>query len=300
MIDLHMHSNYSADGEFAPLELAKMCGEQGIRIMSVTDHNCARANTQARAAAEERGITYIPGIEIDCSFENAAFHVLGYGIDEWDPGFGRLEEQNFQQNRKASRKMLEKTVEFGFAVTEEELWALSRDSLWPEIWTGEMFAEILLGKPEYRDHPMLLPYREGGPRSENPCLNFYWDFYSPGKPCHVSLVLPSMEETLDLIHSTGGLAVLAHPGMNLKGREHLLEPIVKLGMDGIEAFSSYHSSRQALDFLKEARNQGKFATCGSDFHGKTKPAVRLGGHGCLLPEEELREDLGRLAGGECP
>lgn len=296
MIDLHMHSSYSADAEFTPSVLAKMCAEQGVTLMAVTDHNSARANTEAREAAKERGIAYLSGIEIDCLFEDTALHMLGYGIDERDAGFRELEEQFYRQSREASRKMLDKTLELGFCVTEEELEAAAEDSLWPGVWTGEMFAEVLLGKPEYDGHPGLLPYREGGARSENPCLNFYWDFYGPGKPCHVPLCFPSFEQILDLIHQTRGLAVLAHPGMNLKGKEHLLEPMVKLGLDGIEAFSSYHDPGQAAGFLERAGREGLFVTCGSDFHGKTKPAVHLGGHGCTLPEERLREEIGKLTG----
>lgn len=58
MIDLHMHSSYSEDGQFSPRELAEKCAAEEIRVMSVTDHNCARANAEARKAAEEKHITY--------------------------------------------------------------------------------------------------------------------------------------------------------------------------------------------------------------------------------------------------
>ena len=37
--------------------------------MSVTDHNCARANIEAQVAAKAKGILYIPGIEIDCIYK---------------------------------------------------------------------------------------------------------------------------------------------------------------------------------------------------------------------------------------
>lgn len=63
MIDLHMHSRYSEDGEFTPSELAEQCAGNGVRMMSVTDHNCAKANEEAAKAAKEKGIAYIPGIE---------------------------------------------------------------------------------------------------------------------------------------------------------------------------------------------------------------------------------------------
>ena len=51
-----------------------------------------------------------------------------------------------------------------------------------------------------------------------------------------------MEEVIQIIHKNGGMAVLAHPGINLKRKESLLDGISGLGIDGIEAFSSYHRS----------------------------------------------------------
>ena len=56
MIDLHMHSRYSDDGEFAPEELVRQCCECDITVMSVTDHNCARANGEAEQAAQRYGM----------------------------------------------------------------------------------------------------------------------------------------------------------------------------------------------------------------------------------------------------
>ena len=85
-----------------------------------------------------------------------------------------------------------------------------------------------------------------------------------------------MEEVIDRIHGAGGIAVLAHPGANLKGRERELEALLALELDGIEVFSSYHSEAQEEYFLETAERLGKLVTCGSDFHGKTKPAISLG------------------------
>lgn len=287
MIDLHMHSRYSEDGEFTPAELVEQCCRQGITTMSITDHNCARANAEARAQAEENGIRYISGIELDCTYKGLAFHVLGYGIDDRSADFTRIEENVERQCFLASLERLEKTQTLGFQVTQNEMWELSQGAYWRGSWSGEMFAELLLAKPEYADHPLLRPYRSGGTRSDDPYVNFYWDHYAPGKPCYAKMEYPSMEEIIFTIHRNGGKAVLAHPGMNLKGHEELLGEILDLGMDGVEAFSSYHTPEQALEFYRQARARGAFVTCGSDHHGKTKASVRLGGYGELPLEFTL-------------
>nr|WP_330367082.1 PHP domain-containing protein [Enterocloster clostridioformis] len=44
LMDLHMHSYYSDDGEFSPGELVRQCSMNGIRIMAIADHNSVRAN----------------------------------------------------------------------------------------------------------------------------------------------------------------------------------------------------------------------------------------------------------------
>lgn len=283
MIDLHMHSRYSEDGEFTPAELVEQCRRQGVTTMSITDHNCARANMEARAQAEAKGIRYISGIEIDCAYKGIDFHVLGYGMDAQSADLARIEENIEQQSLHASLERLEKTQLMGFRVTENEMWERSKDAYWKGSWAGELFAEVLLEKPEYADHPLLRPYRPGGARSDNPLVNFYWDFYAQGKPCYASMEYPPMEDVVATIRRNGGTVVLAHPGVNLKGREELLGEILELGFDGVEAFSSYHSGPQAAEFSRQARARGLLVTCGSDYHGKTKPSIHLGGYGDADP-----------------
>ena len=291
MIDLHMHSIYSEDGDIVPADLAKKCAAAGIELMAVTDHNSVRANEQACAAAGAAGIDCLPGVELDCVYRGLNFHVLGYGVSDANGEFTAIEEDMNRQYRELAMQSLKKTCELGFEVTVEEMQAVSQWSIYPERWTGERFAEAIMQKDAYRDHPMLKPYRPGGARSDNPYINFYWDFYAQGKPCYVEMQFPSMQQALELIHSSGGVAVLAHPGNNLRGHEELFGEIMALGFEGVEAFSSYHSAQQAAFFCRRAREEGKFCTCGSDFHGRLKPAIELGV--MTFPEEIERSEIER-------
>lgn len=38
-IDLHMHSQYSIDGEFSVKELCEQANHNGLRVMAIADHN---------------------------------------------------------------------------------------------------------------------------------------------------------------------------------------------------------------------------------------------------------------------
>ena len=192
MIDLHIHSIYSDDGELTPTQLVSRCAEEGISIAAITDHNCIRGCREGEMAGGKHSVKVIPGIEIDCVFEKINFHLLGYGIN----------------------------------------------------WMGEDFVRI----------------------EEN----------IASQSCHVAIRFPGMEDMIDVIHRNDGMAVLAHPGANLRGKEEKLTDILALGIDGVEVFSSYHTQEQTEYFYNSTKKAGLGMTCGSDFHGKTKPAVKIG------------------------
>lgn len=279
-IDLHMHSMYSDDGEYTPTQLVDMCHEAGVKIMAIADHNWVKANEEAKKHADELGMTYIPAIEIDCTYKGVNLHVLGYGIDNQEV-FNQLGEDIEKQEIACGMKKLELTNALGFDLKKEQLDALSTNG----VYTGEMFGEALLNDSRYDDHELLKPYRQGGERSDNPYVNFYWDYYAQGKPCYTEIHFPTLEETIQLIHQHGGVALLAHPGNNLKGQFELFDEMVTLGLDGVECFSSYHTTETNEYFYNKAKELNVLYTCGSDFHGKTKPSIHLGENGCLNPQE---------------
>ncbi len=287
-IDLHIHSKYSDDGEYTPAQLVEMCAEKGIRIMALADHNTAEGVLEAKKRAEELGICLIPAVEIDCTYRGVNLHVVGYGIDEKSREIRELYSNIYRQEKELSMKKVELTRNLGFEVTKEELDRLSDNG----VYTGEMFGEVILAKKEYADHALLKPYRNGGSRSDNPYVNFYWDFYAPGKPCYTEVKFPTLEEIVRLIHQQGGKAVLAHPGINLKNCPQLFDEMMKeTPLDGVEAFSNYHDEKTVEHYYKKGKSYKIMITCGSDFHGKTKPAIDLGECRCPYDEEFIENSL---------
>lgn len=286
-IDLHMHTTYSDDGSYSPKEIIDQCDESGIKIMAIADHNSVKAIPEAISYARELGIKYIPAVEIDCIYQGINLHVVGYQIDYHHPDFTWLEENVLNQELQASNKKLELTNKMGFELSKEDLDALSDNG----VYTGEMFGEALLNDPRYKDSELLKPYRKGGSRSDNPYVNFYWDYYAQGKPCYVEIVFPTLQETIDLIHKHGGKAVLAHPGNNLKGKFEVFDEMIKLGLDGVEAFSNYHSMDTVHYFYQKGKEYDMLITCGSDYHGKTKPSIHLGECQCDIDEKEIEQQL---------
>ena len=74
-LDLHMHSKYSDDGQYEPIELLKMCKAAGLDMMAIADHNSVRGSRIALRHQQEYGITCIPAIEIDAVSQDVGYHI---------------------------------------------------------------------------------------------------------------------------------------------------------------------------------------------------------------------------------
>lgn len=291
-VDLHIHSHYSDDGELSPAELVALAKGRGLTLMSITDHNSVRGVSEALAAADD--LRVLPGVELDCTYGGKGFHLLGYDFDHTRSEFGAIEADILAQERAAAgEKVRLFRAATDLPVDLDELLAAAPDG----VVTGELIGEQLLSRPDAEQYPLLRPYLPGGEKSDMPNVRFYWDFFSEDKAAYVPIRYLSMAEAVTLLHSAGGLAVLAHPGQNLGRGVALPRGIIDLGIDGVEAFSSYHSAEDALRYARAAEACGLLVTCGSDFHGKHKPNIPLGGHGAAERDEALAAALNqRLAG----
>lgn len=109
-----------------------------------------------------------------------------------------------------------------------------------------------------------------------PYVNFYWDYFSQGKPAYIHIDFISLSEALSLIKDSGGITIIAHPGNNLKYNLNIIDELIDLGIDGIEVFSSYHNKDDINFFYNKCIINNLLISCGSDFHGKNKPKIDIG------------------------
>jgi 3',5'-nucleoside bisphosphate phosphatase len=286
-IDLHVHSCFSDDGEVPPEALVDRGHGLGLAAMAITDHNSVKGVGAALRHGDELNVEVIPGIEIDCDYQGLNLHLLGYFIDWTRPEYERLEENILTQEHQAVHLKLDLMKKLGLQVDEASVVRAAQGG----IVSGEIIAEHLLRQPGAEHNPLLRPYLPGGSRDEMPLVNFYWDFFAQGGPAHVPMRFPSLDAAVDLVKSSGGVPILAHPGVNLKDRMDMLGPILAAGVAGLEVFSTYHDPEQQNTFLEIARQKSLLVTCGSDFHGKNKPNIELGGHNCELDSDVLVEAL---------
>jgi predicted metal-dependent phosphoesterase TrpH len=283
--DLHIHTCYSNDGEKSIPEIIRMCTENKVEVFSITDHNGVRACSEAEAgSALVPGLNFIPGIEIDCNYQGTDLHLLGYHIDWSSDEFSKLEKQLEKKYMDAVPEMVANLAREGIHIDMDKLLEKSGDV--PP--SAELFAEVLLSNTDDHTHPKLWPYMEGGERSDMPLINFYLDYFAQGKPAHVHVEHLPYSVAIELVKSHGGIPVIAHPGLNFRGKEELVEELLDLGAMGLEVFNNYHSAEQTAYFATLVKKWGAWMTCGSDFHGKTKPLISIGQYRLM---EEHREYL---------
>ena len=145
--DLHIHSQYSSDGEFRPADIVGKCAAGGVDLFALTDHNTVRGLDEACDGALQAGLESVPGIEIDCSFEGTDLHLLGYGIDWKSPDFRALEETVAAKVMASFGETVGKLRRLGFAVDEQAVLAAAAAST----------ACSSTAKPSRRSFPTVSP-----------------------------------------------------------------------------------------------------------------------------------------------
>lgn len=296
VIDLHLHTDHSYDAQHSPQEVMELCLQAGVRVAAIADHNAISGYAAGKQRADSLGITLLPCIELDCVYNERNLHVLGYYVDPACKVFDEIEKDVYAQEKKATWERVKRLEGLGIALDHAQVRRMSNQG----IASGEVLATVALHMRENENNPLLAPYRPGGARAVDACLNFYWDFCAPGKVANYPIQYISFAEALRVIHAAGGVAVLAHPGKSVGMDDALLKEILQNGAEGIEAYSSYHDAAETEFFERFAMQNGCIATCGSDFHGSAKPSVLIGAIDCKNKEYEILAAIRQVAGkGAC-
>jgi len=269
MIDLHIHTNASSDGQYSPREIFQMAREKGLRTIAFADHNSLGNVEEGIRMAEEFGIEFIPCMELNTLYREMDLHLLAYFLDPTDSRLKEWLEQVRRKKVQQAVRRVEKLNELGFFFTAEDLEKFSED----QIPTGRSFLQAILSREENRKDPRLRPYIDGN-RSRSPYVNFYRDYLRGGKPAFVPMDDVSTLSAIRKIRELGAIPVLAHPSDT---GEANLRDLVDKGLEGLEAYSPYHDPSEQEGFRAFADRHGLLVTAGSDFHGeKIKPDIELG------------------------
>jgi predicted metal-dependent phosphoesterase TrpH len=225
------------------------------------------------AAGKKQGVRVIPGVELTAHFHSDELHILGYFPDNgrWNDRAMQEKLAGFKQVRlERVRKMVGRLQAAGVAIEFEAVQKLA--------------GKGALGRP----HVARALLEAGQIRSFDEAFS---RFLTRGKPAWVDKARITSEEAIALIHSVGGLAVLAHPG--LMRSDSIPHDLIASGLDGVEAYHTKHDARLVRRFLEWSAKHQLLATGGSDCHGNAVHEPILGS---VRLEGDLLENFLRRLG----
>jgi hypothetical protein len=219
-VDLHIHSRFSSDGDFAPAELIAMARGAGFA-----------------AVVSWSEIEIVPGMEVTTLFGDREFHLLLPYLDWTSPVIARISARVSEGRQIEARERVAKLAALGLDLTWEEVEAASPGT--PPL--GVAIAQILLEKPSSKGVPALRKYFEGEARTWA-AYHFYRDYFMEGRPASVAKRHMPLLEVLDQAPGSGAVPVLAHPGAYFENatREDLAA-LKDRGLAGLEVYTSYHT-----------------------------------------------------------
>jgi hypothetical protein len=270
VIDLHIHTDASSDGQHSPREIFEMARNKGLRAIAFADHNSVDNVEEGFRISREFAIEFISCLELNTFHNSLDLHLLAFFIDPRSPSLKNWLDSIRRKKQEQAEKRLEKLNELGFTFSWDDLRKFSGD----RIPTGMSFLQAILSRQENHNDPRLRPYIDGN-RAHSPYVNFYRDYLRGGKPAFAPMEDVSTITAIGKIKELGGTPILAHPSDT--GEENIRQ-LIDNGLEGLEVYSPYHDAPAQETFRAFAEKHGLLITAGSDFHGKAvKPDVELGG-----------------------
>ena len=255
--DLHTHSNCS-DGSLSPTELIRAAEASGISALALTDHNTTMGLAEFIAAGRHSSVIAVPGCEFSTDYGERELHIVGLFLPEaaW-PAVETYVEALRRGKHESNVLLIEKLRERGCDISYEEVSAITN----AEEFNRAHVARVLQQKG----------FVHGLEQAFDTLLK-------PGNGCYFPARRPDALKTIRFIREIGGVAVLAHPFLNLDvdGLNGFLPLAKTAGLSAIETRYSLFDENTAKKADALAKRFGLLASGGSDFHGEAKPAISLG------------------------
>ncbi len=263
-IDLHIHTRTGSDGNLSIEEVFKEAKRRNIDLMSTTDHDSIDCQQRAIALAEEYGISYIPGVELNVTFhyldKPVSLDFLGYQYDIGNQALkNKLRLMRAYRETRALQILEKLNVEFD----KENIKRFTEEDL------REIRASVdgSFGRPHIANYLVA----KGLVRDKQEAFDKYL------VKCDVPKYPLSLAEASALIRNAGGILVHAHASdpngtslasitPDLAEQTRIIEQNMLNYIDGIECWHSRHDARTTAGYVKFAKQHGLVMTGGSDCH----------------------------------
>ena len=251
--DLHLHTNFS-DGTYTPEEMVAQAKKHGLAAIALTDHDTVEGCPRAAAACPAVGIEFVAGSELTAEQNGNEIHILGYFLDTQNPKL-LCEIAKFQAVRQNRiREMVARLNQLNVPLEADDVFALAncRSPGRPHVARAMVKAGLVENLDEAFER-----------------------FLKKNRPAWVPKAKMFALDAIELIHQAGGLAVMAHPGLNRS--DEVIPALADAGLDGIECFHTKHPRSTSEHYLQIAKKFSLLVTGGSDCHGLSKGKPLIGG-----------------------
>lgn len=257
-----MHSIFS-DGVLTPEELAKKAYDNGVELISLTDHDETAGLERMKDAASELGMDFVTGCEVSTDFAHVPIHIVGLNFDQKNEALQNLLKDIRAKRFNRALKMAEKFEELGLHGALEGAREQAANSM-------------LLARPHFAD--WLVKIGKAEDRQDA-----FRKWVGTGKPAYVPRETTPIAAAVRAISDAGGIPVLAHPGRYSLKRwafDEMFAQFTAAGGKAFEVTTGSHKPGQAEIYAKMAEKLGFWVSTGSDFHFEGSPA-QLGLQGDL-------------------
>ncbi len=263
-VDLHTHSNIS-DGTLSPEQLVHAAHEKGIHTLALTDHDTMDGLALAAQIANGYDMKLISGVEISSQWSRPAtkksysVHIVALNMQQPEPLLVVLDQQKQIRAERA-----------------EQICRLLTPLIGQDIYADVLSKVDGEADRITRTHIAKTLVEKGIVSRVQQAFDKY---IKEGKKAYVKFDGLGLEETIQVIHASGGFAVLAHPtryDLSATNVRYLIELFAQSGGDAVELPPQIDppATRQMVDRM--IAEQGLKVSVGSDFHGENMPWIQLG------------------------
>lgn len=250
--DFHLHSTAS-DGLQSPGWVVERAAANGVRVLSLTDHDTTAGLAEAARTADHLGLHLIPGIELSTDLGAADVHLLGYGFNQ----DAKPLQEFLAWQREGRRARLERIVQIladeGAPVELARVLAIAGDAT--------------VGRP----HVARALIERGHVATIQEAFDRW---LGNGQVADVPRPKLPPPDAIKLVHDHGGVVFVAHPLFIGDGYVGALDQLAGWGLDGIETYYKHYDAATVAYHRQVAERHGLATSGGSDFHGLGNPGDR--------------------------
>ncbi len=261
MIDLHVHTT-ATDGQYTPSQIIEKAVQKNIKVIAITDHDTVDGLEEGKKAADEAGIIFVPGTELNINYPTGEFHLLGLGFKTISPSLQKLLDDLIAHRDERNEQIIARINADGYDLTLDEM--------------KQDFPDTVIGRPHFAAELV----KKGIVKHRQDAFN---RFLAKGRPWYVERIGANLDEAIVAIKESGGCPVLAHPMslyLSWGKMPDALKDFHERGVEGLEAFHPGARVTECLRLEELAKQFGYFITAGSDFHGEKIRSDRHLGHTC--------------------